>query len=266
MGYRLDRSRFYLPRFAFSDEEIRALVIAVRRLAEMKGFSMAREARSVLRKLVFDSPCGEEADGSLAFYYSGHYTSPELETVTEALMHKKSLRMTYYSLHSDSVSERTIYPYALLQRRGGWYLVAWCCLRNDLRQFRLERIRSIQMNRKHLDTADYTIPRDFSLKDYMGKETWDYSAARPTSVEVKMSRGQYQQARARWSDRDDVSFPSKRRNVVVMKVRDDTAFCRWVLAQQGGVEILSPRRLRRQIRALIKRMIERHTSGEEAAT
>jgi predicted DNA-binding transcriptional regulator YafY len=121
------------------------------------------------------------------------------------------------------------------------------------------------MNRKQLDIPDYTIPKDFSLKDYMGQETWDYSTARPTSVEVKMSRAQYQQARARWSDREDVAFPSKRRNVVVMKVRDDAAFCRWVLAQQGGVEILSPRRLRREIRALIKRMIDRHTIDEEAS-
>jgi predicted DNA-binding transcriptional regulator YafY len=263
MGYRLDRSRFYLPRFAFTDEEIRALVIAVRRLAEMKGFSMAREARSVLRKLVFDSPCGAEADGSLAFYYSGHYSSPELETVAEALMYKKRLQMTYYSLHSDSVSDREVHPYALLQRRGGWYLVAWCCLRKELRQFRLERIRSIHMNRKDLDTPDYTIPKDFSLKDYMGQETWDYSVARPTSVEVKMSRARYQQARARWSDRDDVTFPSKRRNVVVMKVRDDAAFCRWVLAQQGRVEILSPRRMRREMRSLIRRMIDLHVTGEE---
>ncbi len=266
MGYRLDRSRFYLPRFAFTDEEIRALVVAVRRLAEMKGFSMAREAKSVLRKLVFDSPCGEEADGSMAFFYSGHYSSPELETVAEALMYKKRLQMTYYSLHSDSVSEREVHPYALLQRRGGWYMVAWCCLRKELRQFRLERIRSIQMNQRDLDTPDYTIPNDFSLKDYMGKETWDYSNARPTNVDVKMPGAQYQQAKARWSGRDDVTFPSKRRNVVVMKVRDDAAFCRWVLSQQGEVEILSPRRLRREMRALIKRVIDRHVPEAEATT
>ncbi len=266
MGYRLDRSRFYLPRFSFTDEEIWALVVAVRRLAEMKGFSMAREAKSVLRKLVFDSPCGEEADGSLAFFYSGHYSSPELETVADALMFKKRLKMTYYSLHSDSVSDREVHPYALVQRRGRWYMVAWCCLRKELRQFRLERIKSLQMNRNDLDTPDYTIPNDFSLKDYMGQETWDYSNARPTNVEVKMPGAQYQQARARWSDRDDVTFPSKRRNVVIMKVRDDAAFCRWVLSQQGDVEILSPRRLRREMRALINRVIDRHAPREEVTS
>lgn len=258
MGYRLDRSRFYLPRLAFTEEEIRALVVAVRRLAEMKGFSMSREARSVLRKLVFDNPPGSDSDGLVAFFYSGNNVSAVLETVADALLHKKRLHMTYYSLHRDKETRRDVCPYALMQRRGGWYLVAYCCLREELRQFRLERIRSLQMNRTNLDTPDYSIPRDFSLKSYMGQEPWDYSNARPTIVEVKMSPARYEQARASWSERYDVEFPSRRRNVVIMKVRDDAAFCRWVLAQQGDVEILLPKRIRKEMRSLIREVIALH--------
>lgn len=255
MGYRLDRSRFYLPRFAFTEEEIRALVIAVRRLAEMKGFRMAREARSVLRKLVFDSPPGSDADGRVAFYYSGHYIFPTLETILEALLHRKRIHMTYYSLHRDEETKRDVYPYGLVQRKGGWYMVGHCCLREELRQFRLERIRTLQMNRSDFNTPDYTIPKDFSLKAHMGQEPWDYSTSRPTNVEVKMSQAKYQQARARWSERTDVEFPTGRKDEVVIKVRDDEAFCRWVLAQQGDVEILAPRRLRREMRSLIMKIV-----------
>lgn len=256
MGYRLDRSRFYLPRFDFTEEEIRALVIAVRRLAGMKGFRMAREARSVLRKLVFDSPPGSDSDGRVAFYYSGYNVSTALETICEALLHKKCLHMTYYSLHRDEETERDVYPYGLVQRNGGWYMVGHCLLRSELRQFRLERIRSLQMNRDDMGTPDYTVPKDFSLKAHMGQEPWDYSTSRPTHVEVKMSRVKYQQARARWQGRPDMEFPPGRRNEVVIKVRDDIAFCRWVLAQQGDVEILAPRRLRRDMRSLIRRLID----------
>ena len=263
MGYRLDRSRFYLPRFAFSEEEIRALVVAVRRLAEMKDFSMAREARSVLRKLVFDCPPGEDAEGRVAFYFSGSTPRQVLESVTEALLHRKRLHLTYYSLHSDEVTEREVHPYALVQRQGRWYMVAWCCLRRDLRQFRLERIRTLSMNRSTPDTPDYEIPDDFSIRDYMGQEPWDHSNARPTQVEVRMSPARYAQARARWEERDDVDFGPVRERCVTLKVRDDAAFLRWVLSQQGEVEIITPRRLRREMKRLIEHVAAIHAVGEQ---
>lgn len=263
MGYRLDRSRFYLPRFAFTEEEIRALVVAVRRVAEMSGFPLAREARAALRKLVFDSLPAADADGRFVYYYSGRNVSSTLEIISEALLRKKRLHMRYYSLHRDAENERDVLPYGLVQRGGGWYLVAYCCLRKELRQFRLERIRSLHMNRSDPDTPDYAVPVDFSIRAYMGQEPWDYSTSRPTRVEVKMSGAKYQQALARWSERGDVAFPAGRKNVVVMKVRDDDAFCRWVLGQQGEVEILSPKRLRRQMRSLIRTVLRRYAQPVE---
>ncbi len=263
MGYRLDRSRFYLPRFAFTEEEIRTLVVAVRRLAEMTDFSMAREARSVLRKLVFDCPPAEDAEGRLAFYYSGSTSRAVLETVIEALLHRKCLRLTYYSLHRDQVTEREVHPYALVQRRGRWYLVAHCRLRGELRQFRLERIRALTMNRTSPGTPDFEIPDGFSIRNYMGQEPWDYSNACPATVTVRMSPARYEQARVRWEERDDVAFGPVRERSVMLKVRDDAAFLRWVLSQQGEVEIMAPRRLRREMRRLIDRVVAIHAVAGE---
>jgi predicted DNA-binding transcriptional regulator YafY len=256
MGYRLDRTRFYLPRIAFTEPEIRALVVAVRRFAEMKEFPLAREARSVMRKLVFDSEPASDADGRVVYRYSGHNLSAVMETVTEALLRKKRLHMTYYSLLRDELTERDVYPYGLMQRGGGWYLVAWCCLRDQIRQFRLERIKSLQLNRSDPAVPDYEIPKDFSLKDYMGREPWAYATSRPTAVEVRMSPARYAQARVRWSDRPDVEFSTDRSHVVLMHVRDDDAFCRWVLGEQGEVEIVGPKRMVREMRNLIRSVSE----------
>ncbi|MFO7769097.1 MAG: WYL domain-containing protein [bacterium] len=256
MGYRLDRSRFYLPRLAFGEEEIRALVVAVRRVAEMQSFPLAREARSVLRKLVFDSSPRSDAEGRVVFYYSGGADPGVLETISEALQTRKTLSMTYYSLHRDAETERDVHPYGLVHRKGGWYLVGWCCLREDLRQFRLERIRSVQMNREKMGEPDYEIPKDFSLKQYMGQEPWDFSSRRPSQVKVRLTGPLYQQLKVRWSGREDILFPEDQDRVMQLEVRDDRAFCRWVLGQQGEVEILSPRRLRRELRRMIRGIME----------
>ncbi len=256
MGYRLDRSRFYLPRLSFSDEEIRALVVAVRRVAEMRNFPLAREARSVLRKLVFDSSPGSDAEGRVVFYYSGRASPTVLETISDALQSRKRLSMTYYSLHRDRETDRDVHPYGLVHRKGGWYLVGYCCMREDLRQFRLERIRSVQMNREDLEEPDYEIPKDFSLKQYMGQEPWDFSTRGPTRVKVRLTLPLYHQLEARWSGREDVSFPEDEEGVMELEVRDEGAFCRWVLGQQGEAEILSPRRLRRELRRMIRGILD----------
>jgi predicted DNA-binding transcriptional regulator YafY len=265
MGYRLDRTRFYLPRIAFTEPEIRALVVAVRRFAEMKGFPLAREARSVMRKLVFDSEPASDADGLVVYRYSGHNISALMDTITEALLRKKRLHMTYYSLLRDELTERDVHPYGLMQCGGGWYLVGWCLLRGEIRQFRLERIKSIQINRADPTDPDYEIPKDFSLKDYMGREPWDYSTSRPTTVEVRMTPTHYVQAFTRWSERPDVEFPADRPRIVLMRVRDDDAFCRWVLGEQGEVEILAPKRMRREMRNLIRSVSEAYPPPSEEA-
>jgi predicted DNA-binding transcriptional regulator YafY len=121
------------------------------------------------------------------------------------------------------------------------------------------------MNRSDPDVPDYEIPEGFSVRDYMGQEPWDYSASRPSRVEVHMSAALYDQVRARWSDREDVSFPAGRGRTVVMKVRDEDAFCRWVLGQFGKAEIISPKRLRRDVRRLIARIADRYAPGKENA-
>jgi proteasome accessory factor BC len=258
MGYRLDRERFYLPRLAFTEVEWRALLVALRRVAIMKGFPLAREAGSALRKLLFESGEGTDADGRVVYFYSGQHISGTLETIGEALMEKKKIKITYYSPRRDEETVREVHPYGLVYQGGGWYLVGWCSLRNDLRQFRLERIRSLQVNRNDPETPDYSIPRTFSLRDFMNREPWDYSARRPTRVELRLSPVLYEQAVARWAGRRDVAFPDPHDRRMIMPVRDDAAFAGWVLSQLGEVEILSPRQVRRRMRSLIRTMAARY--------
>ena len=44
----------------------------------------------------------------------------------------------------------------------------------------------------------------------------------------------------------------------MMRVRDEGAFCRWLIGQQGEAEIVSPKRLRKEFRRMIQRIADRY--------
>lgn len=68
--------------------------------------------------------------------------------------HRK-VRITYYTGATGAISRRVVHPWALVTRRGIWYLVAWCEDAGEERVFRLDRIREI-----HATGEVFTAPDD----------------------------------------------------------------------------------------------------------
>lgn len=61
----------------------------------------------------------------------------------EAAFAARRARIRYASAQGAE-TERVIAPYGLAHVAGRWYAAAWCCLRDDLRVFRLDRVRSVE--------------------------------------------------------------------------------------------------------------------------
>ncbi len=64
------------------------------------------------------------------------------EKVGSALLRRKRLAITYFARGSGETTEREVSPQRLVYYRGNWYLDAWCHLRNDIRNFAIDSIRS----------------------------------------------------------------------------------------------------------------------------
>ena len=61
--------------------------------------------------------------------------------ISEALKSRMGLQITYHSLYRDELSTRTIYPIAMVEREGHFYLSAYCYSALDFREFRIDRIQ-----------------------------------------------------------------------------------------------------------------------------
>ena len=93
---------------------------------------------------------GQHIDVSL-----GDAPAATLDAVRRAAAQRRRIRIEYYSLGRDALTERAVDPARVLSHEGAWYLVGWCHRAGAERVFRVDRIRSLTVT----DTvADLDLP------------------------------------------------------------------------------------------------------------
>lgn len=75
---------------------------------------------------------------------TGAQSGDALLIAREALVGRRKLRLDYADEKGDS-TERTVRPLGVFFWGRKWTLSAWCELRNDFRDFRLDRVRQATM-------------------------------------------------------------------------------------------------------------------------
>ena len=89
---------------------------------------------------------------------------PEIRaTVMEALRSKRGLDITYRDMYGR-VTSRAILGFTVYEYRGGEYLMAYCWLRKDQRDFQLRGILRATLRSKDVPITTYVRIRDMYKK------------------------------------------------------------------------------------------------------
>lgn len=141
-GYALEKS-MSLPPLNFTAAETVALAVALER---SKNTPFAVAGRSAMRKILAAMP---ERNATAAHELAARVrlldspNSPPLHQIPpiieQAIQARRVLDISYLDRLGVS-TQRHVEPVALLDGAHGWYLVAWCRLRDQARCFRLDRI------------------------------------------------------------------------------------------------------------------------------
>ncbi len=83
-----------------------------------------------------------------------------LSLVQHALTNKQVLQIEYYSASGKEYSNRNIEPVGLCFYGSRWHLIAFCKLRDEYRDFRIDRMRMMQT------TGEFFSKQHLSIKDY----------------------------------------------------------------------------------------------------
>jgi predicted DNA-binding transcriptional regulator YafY len=185
-GYRL-RPGFKLPPLMFTEEEATAVVLGLLGTSwlEIGQSSVAVEGAlaKVSRVLPISARERLKAISSHMFFFSAQQESyPDvslLVTLSEAIARQQLIVMDYHS-HHDQITHREVGPYGIIGWEGRWYLVGYCHLRQDYRQFRLDRIEHVEV---HEDTFERD--EDFDCRTYVMEKYSKESARWQMEVEFQ---------------------------------------------------------------------------------
>lgn len=147
-GYRLIED-VALPPQTFERIEIEALVLGLSEVRQMGDPALAQAAASVLAKVAATLP--DRAEQHLLHAVSQVRRSearfskiPDMETIRAGCWREEALALRY-SDKDGAVTERQILPLSIVYLDSKMTLLAWCCLREAFRMFRLDRIEEVRI-------------------------------------------------------------------------------------------------------------------------
>ncbi len=148
LGYVL-KPGFMLPPLMFSEEEIEALVLGSRWVAERGDQRLAAAARTALHKVAAVLPDDlRRALDTNTLLVGPDDKQADFDTalpLLRAAIRQEHKVLVQYADAKGNQSERMIWPFALGFFEHLRVLVAWCELRQEIRHFRTDRILSFKV-------------------------------------------------------------------------------------------------------------------------
>jgi predicted DNA-binding transcriptional regulator YafY len=148
LGYVLHRG-FDLPPLMFTLEETDAIAIGVRLLRRLRDPKLQKAAESVLGKLAAVVPRELQSQLVAAPLFVSEGSAPAVNGIDQSQL-RNAIRETHkfaiaYVDEEGRRTQRTIWPIAMAYYVDVTLLGAWCELRNDFRNFRVDRILGSQL-------------------------------------------------------------------------------------------------------------------------
>lgn len=134
---------FMLPPLMFRDEEIEALALGLRWVADLEQ-GLSHGARNAMAKIaaVLPQELRRELESSALLVGKGEQRRVRQgndDPLRAAIRDERKLQLSYQDL-SGKTSRRVVWPFAIVYFEQSRVLCAWCELRNDYRSFRSDRI------------------------------------------------------------------------------------------------------------------------------
>ncbi len=220
--------------------EARALLAAI----ELLGVHLSEHLLSAREKL-------ERALGDIAkegLLVSNARTDDAIaRQVGEAIEAGRLIELEYYAENEDAFSLRRAEPYALINSREGWYVRAFDPAKDEMRSFRLDRIKQVEV-------LDETFERRADLETIADVEGWQRTG------EVEGSRVAHV-----WISPEHARWVAEERTVLA-ELADGAIVVEWafkgtrylvkqILKEAGDAAVLEPADVREEVLAAAERLL-----------
>lgn len=261
-GYRFDAPssgpRYELPGLWFNSSEVIALLTMQQLLRNLEPGLLAEHVEPLLARLQTILGEGNVTIGDIEKRIRFHrqaarvHDGKHFALVATAVLQRKRLVIDHYVKSRDETITREVSPQRLTFYREAWYLDAWCHLRNELRSFALDAMKTVTLSKEPAkDVSDKEIARilDGGYGIFSGKDLqW-------AELEFTAEQSRWV-SRETWHQKQQGHFAPDGYYRLKVPFSNPTELVMDILRHVPAVKVISPPELREQVRTMLKRGLE----------
>ena len=164
---------YRLPPVMFTREEATAFLTAEKLMEKLTDPSSDENYKSAMYKIrsvlrLAEKDFLENIDGHIEVIKSRRTSNAKLDLnplqiILKGIGERNVLSVHYFAAHTQQKTERCIEPVGVFYQDNYWHLIGWCRLREDYRDFRLDRISNISLTGERFRTQHP------NLNDYISR-------------------------------------------------------------------------------------------------
>jgi predicted DNA-binding transcriptional regulator YafY len=166
---------YRLPPVMFTREEATAFLTAEKFVEKLTDSTTMAQYQSAMYKVrailkTTEKDALENLDGSIEVMKSAKMKQGaggnHIQTILDSIIYRKVLCIDYFAGHSQENTNRDVEPVGVVFIDSFWHLIAFCRLRNDYRDFRIDRILKLVVTDKTYNNSKHP-----TLKAYIAQAT-----------------------------------------------------------------------------------------------
>lgn len=182
-------------------------------------------------------------------YRENNYLPNVIDTLLNAVLKKKTAELDYKKEKDSKAIKREIEPVGIYYENSYWYVLAYCWLRKEYRNFRLDRIQKIVLTEK-----DFSI---FHLSINELRQNNIQKTATPIAVKIGKEHAHH----LYW-DRDFFGFEKEKTDKNYIKMyfkctQNPIHFMRWFMMFADIGDITEPIELQKELSKILQSAVDK---------
>lgn len=246
---------YYMKQPALTEGEAQALLLSSEVLSKENGFIYAEDLKKAVSRIVNSSlntekelrNIRETIDFQVSRIGAFEDLKGRISKLNYAMENDISIKICYFSMSKNRQTTRVVDPYSLIYRKGFWYLIGYCHLRQEVRIFKVLRIKSIKVTEEK-----FTIQKNYSAKEYM-KNSWNVFRGEETKVRIifkKEEAGFIKETK--WHENQKIEEFTNGDIAFTVYVNGTEEIKSWVLGFGNKAKVMEPAGLKEEIKNEIK--------------
>lgn len=250
---------YRLPPVMFTREEATAFLTAEKFVEKLTDASTTEHHKSAMYKIrailrTAEKNLLEDIDGNIEVLRNHSQLRVDNKDHIQNLLHciakKNVIAIDYFANHSQERTKREIEPVGIFYKDSYWHLIAYCLLRNDYRDFRIDRINQLEVTGRTFSS------KHPSLKAYIAQ------TAKEQELDLVIVRVEKNMCRHLDYQKYYSGFVSEKtvgnQTEMTFLTTSLEGFARWFMMFGDQAEIISPDSLRERVGNIASAIVQKN--------